>query len=40
LLKPAPTSLVGVYDIDACMDISGANSPVAPTAADRVQRVN
>jgi 5'-nucleotidase len=32
--------LIGVYDSDALHAYFGANSPVAPTAADRIVRIN
>jgi len=33
-------SLIGVYDVDALHVYFGANSPVSPTAAERIIRVN
>ena len=32
--------LIGVYDSDALHTYFGANSPVGPTAADRIVRIN
>jgi 5'-nucleotidase len=40
LLKQGTAPLTGVYDIDALYGYFKANSPVAPTAADRIQRMN
>ena len=31
---------VGIYDVDALHAYFGANSPVGPTAADRIIRIN
>jgi 5'-nucleotidase len=31
---------IGVYDVDALHAYFGANSPISPTAADRIVRVN
>jgi 5'-nucleotidase len=39
-LKQGTAPLVGVYDIDALYGYFRANSPVVPTAADRIQRIN
>jgi 5'-nucleotidase len=39
-LKQGIAPLVGVYDIDALYGYFRANSPVVPTAADRIQRIN
>ncbi len=39
-LKQGTAPLVGVYDIDALYGYFEANSPVVPTAADRIQRIN
>jgi 5'-nucleotidase len=39
-LKQGTAPLVGVYDIDALDGYFRANSPIAPTAADRIQRLN
>ncbi len=32
--------LIGIYDVDALYAYFGANSPVGPTAADRIVRIN
>ena len=39
-LKQGTAPLVGVYDIDALDGYFRANSPVAPAAAERIQRIN
>jgi 5'-nucleotidase len=40
LLKQGTAPLTGLYDVDALYGYFKANSPVAPTAADRIQRMN
>lgn len=40
VLKAGTAPLFGVYDVDALHTYFRANSPVAPTAADRIVRVN
>jgi 5'-nucleotidase len=39
-LKDGTALLVGVYDVDALYGYFRANSPIGPTAADRIQRIN
>jgi len=40
VLTQGTAPLIGVYDSDALHAYFGANSPVGPTAADRIVRVN
>jgi 5'-nucleotidase len=40
VLTEGTAPLIGVYDSDALHAYFGANSPVGPTAADRIVRVN
>ena len=40
VLTQGTAPLIGVYDVDALHVYFGANSPVSPTAADRIVRVN
>ncbi|HEY3794518.1 MAG TPA: 5'-nucleotidase C-terminal domain-containing protein, partial [Bradyrhizobium sp.] len=40
VLKQGTSPLVGVYDSDALYGYFKANSPVAPSTADRIQRMN
>jgi len=40
VLKAGTAQLVGVYDVDALHDYFLANSPITPTAADRITRSN
>jgi 5'-nucleotidase len=40
VLTQGTSPLIGVYDVDALHAYFGANSPVSPTAAERIIRVN
>jgi 5'-nucleotidase len=40
VLTQGTAAQIGVYDVDALHAYLGANSPVSPTAADRIVRVN
>jgi 5'-nucleotidase len=40
VLTQGTTAQIGVYDVDALHAYFGANSPISPTAADRIVRVN
>ena len=40
VLTQGTAPLIGVYDFDALHAYFGANSPVGPTAADRITRIN
>jgi len=40
VLTQGTAPLIGVYDSDALHAFFGANSPVSPTAADRIIRIN
>ena len=39
-LTEATAPQIGIYDVDALHAYFGANSPVGPTAADRIIRIN
>jgi 5'-nucleotidase len=39
-LKQATAAQFGVYDVDALHGYFRANSPIGPTAANRIQRIN
>ncbi len=40
VLKDGTAPQIGVYDVDALYGYFKANSPIAPTAADRIARIN
>ena len=40
VLTEGTAPLTGIYDIDALNAYFGANSPVGPTAVDRISRIN
>jgi 5'-nucleotidase len=40
VLRQASALQVGIYDVDALYAYFRANSPVAPTATDRIARLN
>ena len=40
VLKDGSAPQFGLYDVDALHGYFRANSPIGPTAADRIQRIN
>jgi 5'-nucleotidase len=40
VLKEGTAPRFGIYDVDALYAYFGANSPIAPAAADRIARMN